>query len=82
MEIDAHLTFLQRCEQHASATRHFVGKPRPSQTSRRRASQRSSMSPKDEAAILAQFREELTKEDLLHEGDSMGTDDETLLYVS
>ena len=51
-------------------------------SSARRASQRSSMSPKDEAAILAQFREELTKEDLLHEGDSMGTDDETLLYVS
>lgn len=39
------------------------------------------MAPKDEAATLKQFREELVKEDLLHDGDSIGTDDETLLYV-
>ena len=37
--------------------------------------------PKDQDAILKQFREELTKEDLLHEGDSIGTDDATLLYA-
>ncbi len=30
---------------------------------------------------MKQFREELVKEDLLHDGDSIGTDDETLLYV-
>ncbi|KAI0086546.1 CRAL-TRIO domain-containing protein [Irpex rosettiformis] len=37
------------------------------------------MPPKDEALVLKQFREDLVKEDLLHEGDSIGTDDETLL---
>ena len=37
------------------------------------------MAPRDEQAILAQFKEELTKDDLLHDGDSMGTDDRTLL---
>ncbi|EKM51488.1 uncharacterized protein PHACADRAFT_261650 [Phanerochaete carnosa HHB-10118-sp] len=37
------------------------------------------MPPKDQGALVKQFREELTKEDLLHEGDSIGTDDHTLL---
>jgi hypothetical protein len=32
--------------------------------------------------ILAAFRRELTAEDIMHEGDSIGTDDETLLCVS
>ncbi|KAI0345752.1 CRAL/TRIO domain-containing protein [Trametopsis cervina] len=36
------------------------------------------MSPEDQAKILKQFREALVKEDL-HDGDSIGTDDETLL---
>jgi hypothetical protein len=40
------------------------------------------MAPKDQGALLKQFRDELTKENLLHEGDSIGTDDATLLYVS
>jgi hypothetical protein len=31
--------------------------------------------------ILAQFREQLVNEDILHEGDTIGTDDDTLLYV-
>lgn len=37
------------------------------------------MAPKDQDALLKQFREELTKEGLLHEGDSIGTDDRTLM---
>jgi hypothetical protein len=40
------------------------------------------MAPKDEGAVLKQFREELVQEDMLHEGDSIGTDDETLLCVA
>lgn len=32
-------------------------------------------------AVLEQFRAELEKQDLIHDGDSIGTDDETLLYV-
>lgn len=39
------------------------------------------MAPKDEAALVKQFREELVEEDLLHDGDSVGTDDATLLQV-
>jgi len=31
------------------------------------------------AATVAQFREELEREDLIHDGDTIGTDDETLL---
>lgn len=31
--------------------------------------------------ILAQFREQLVNEDILHDGDTIGTDDDTLLYV-
>lgn len=34
---------------------------------------------KDQDAMLSQFREELVKEDLLHEGASIGTDDNDLL---
>ncbi len=37
--------------------------------------------PKDSEAILKQFREGLVEQDLIHDGDSIGTDDETLLYV-
>ncbi|KAI0699119.1 CRAL-TRIO domain-containing protein [Cytidiella melzeri] len=37
------------------------------------------MAPKDVSAILKQFRQELVEGDLLHDGDSIGTDDETLL---
>lgn len=40
------------------------------------------MPPKDQQALLKQFREELIKADLLHEGDSIGTDDYTLLQVA
>ena len=39
------------------------------------------MAPRDEAALVKQFREELVKEDLLHDGDSIGTEDATLLQV-
>ncbi|OJT03883.1 Sec14 cytosolic factor [Trametes pubescens] len=35
--------------------------------------------PKDSEAILKQFREGLVEQDLIHDGDSIGTDDETLL---
>ncbi|KAI0354930.1 CRAL/TRIO domain-containing protein [Trametes cingulata] len=35
--------------------------------------------PKDKEAILNQFREALVQQDLIHDGDSIGTDDETLL---
>jgi len=35
--------------------------------------------PKDEDTILKQFREQLTQEGLIHDGDSIGTDDRTLL---
>ena len=31
--------------------------------------------------ILKQFREQLEQRDLIHEGDTIGTDDATLLYV-
>lgn len=34
-----------------------------------------------QAETLAVFRKELFAEGLLHEGDTVGTDDETLLYV-
>ncbi|KAI0078264.1 CRAL/TRIO domain-containing protein [Panus rudis PR-1116 ss-1] len=34
---------------------------------------------RDEKAMVREFREQLVKEDLLHEGDSIGTDDHTLL---
>ncbi|OBZ71313.1 Sec14 cytosolic factor [Grifola frondosa] len=34
---------------------------------------------KDKETVLQQFRDELVKQDLLHEGDSIGVDDETLL---
>ena len=37
--------------------------------------------PKDKEAILKQFRETLQQQDLIHDGDSIGTDDDTLLYV-
>lgn len=40
------------------------------------------MAPKDHDAVLRQLREELVKEDLLHDGDSIGTEDYVLLYVS
>ncbi len=36
---------------------------------------------KDQDALLRQFREELVNEDLLHDGDSIGTDDHTLMQV-
>ncbi|KAH9854652.1 CRAL/TRIO domain-containing protein [Lenzites betulinus] len=35
--------------------------------------------PKDKEALLAQFREELIQQDLIHDGDTIGTDDDTLL---
>ncbi|KAI0822248.1 CRAL/TRIO domain-containing protein [Trametes gibbosa] len=35
--------------------------------------------PKNQEALLAQFREELVQQDLIHEGDTIGTDDDTLL---
>ncbi|KAF8967167.1 CRAL-TRIO domain-containing protein [Flammula alnicola] len=35
--------------------------------------------PADHLETLSRFREELVEEDILHEGDSIGTDDETLL---
>lgn len=31
--------------------------------------------------ILKQFREQLEQRDLIHDGDTIGTDDATLLYV-
>ncbi|KAF8195579.1 CRAL-TRIO domain-containing protein [Pholiota molesta] len=37
------------------------------------------MTAQNHTEILAKFREELTNEDALHEGDTIGTDDETLL---
>lgn len=37
--------------------------------------------PKDSEAILKQFREGLVQQELIHDGDSIGTDDETLLYA-
>ncbi|KAJ2966338.1 hypothetical protein NUW54_g13838 [Trametes sanguinea] len=39
------------------------------------------MAPKDKEAILKEFRETLVKQDLIHEGDTIGTDDDTLLYA-
>lgn len=39
------------------------------------------MAPKDKDAILKQFREQLAQQDLLLDGDTIGTDDATLLYV-
>ena len=39
------------------------------------------MIPKDKQAILHEFREGLLKEGLIHDKDTIGTDDETLLYV-
>ncbi|KAI0632089.1 CRAL/TRIO domain-containing protein [Trametes polyzona] len=33
----------------------------------------------DKAAVLKQFREELANQNLIHDGDTIGTDDETLL---
>jgi hypothetical protein len=37
------------------------------------------MQVKNQDQILEQFRKELVEEDLLHDGDTIGTDDETLL---
>ena len=37
--------------------------------------------PKDKEAILKQFRETLQEQDLIHDGDTIGTDDDTLLCV-
>ncbi|RPD62395.1 CRAL/TRIO domain-containing protein [Lentinus tigrinus ALCF2SS1-7] len=37
------------------------------------------MVPKDKQAILDEFRDGLVKEGLIHDGDTIGTDDETLL---
>lgn len=34
-----------------------------------------------EMTILQTFREQLYAEDILHDGDTVGTDDETLLYA-
>ncbi len=39
------------------------------------------MVPKDKQAILDEFRQGLVNEGLIHDGDTIGTDDETLLYV-
>jgi hypothetical protein len=30
--------------------------------------------------VLQEFRKQLVEKDLLHDGDTIGTDDETLLY--
>jgi hypothetical protein len=35
----------------------------------------------DHGETLKQFREELYAEGILHDGDTIGTSDETLLYV-
>lgn len=40
------------------------------------------MSLDNQHDILKQFRNILTEEDILHDGDTIGTDDGTLLYVS
>ena len=37
------------------------------------------MADADDHEILARFRKELVDEDVLHEGDTIGTGDETLL---
>ncbi|KAI0670820.1 CRAL/TRIO domain-containing protein [Trametes maxima] len=37
------------------------------------------MAPKDKDAVLHQFREALAEQDLIHDGDTIGTDDDTLL---
>ncbi|CDO71436.1 hypothetical protein BN946_scf184909.g30 [Trametes cinnabarina] len=37
------------------------------------------MAPRDHDAILKEFRETLVNQDLLHDGDTIGTDDDTLL---
>ncbi|KAH9891614.1 CRAL/TRIO domain-containing protein [Cubamyces lactineus] len=37
------------------------------------------MAPRDKAAILKQFRETLQQQGLIHDGDTIGTDDDTLL---
>jgi len=34
-----------------------------------------------QAEILNQFREHLGEQDLIHDGDTIGTDNATLLYV-
>lgn len=39
------------------------------------------MASSDHTALLQQFREEIVKDDMLHDGDSIGTDDQTLLQV-
>lgn len=36
------------------------------------------MASKDKTALLAQFRDQLVKDNLLRDGDSIGTDDATL----
>ena len=38
--------------------------------------------PRDKDVLLKEFREELVREDAIHDGDSIGTDDETLSYVT
>ena len=38
--------------------------------------------PRDREAVLHEFRNELVQQGLLHDGDSIGTDDETLSYVN
>lgn len=40
------------------------------------------MAPPSQDAILRQFREELVSEDMLHDGDSIGTEDHVLLFVA
>jgi hypothetical protein len=39
------------------------------------------MTSQSNEKILSTFRQELFEEGILHEGDSIGTDDETLLQV-
>ncbi len=37
------------------------------------------MAPKDQHVGLKEFREQLVEHDLIHDDDTIGTDDETLL---
>ena len=37
------------------------------------------MAPKDQRVGLKEFREQLVEHELIHDGDTIGTDDETLL---
>lgn len=39
------------------------------------------MSSRNQEDILKTFRQQLEEEEILHDGDTIGTDDETLLYV-